>query len=109
MLLPGDAEIELEIAVSQLVVDTEDAATEAAKTYTTKTETLTATIKASDIMQTGSTTDSANKTTFEAGDSYNINITVYSFQRIEVSAELTAWKEGGDINIAPGDQFDQFE
>ena len=106
MLLPGDAEIELEIAVSQLVVDTEDAATEAAKTYTTKTETLTATIKASDIMQTGSTTDSANKTTFEAGDSYNINITVYSFQRIEVSAELTAWEEGGDINIAPGDQFE---
>lgn len=106
MLLPGDAEIELEIAVSQLVVDTEDAATEADKTYTTKTETLTATIKASDIMQTGSTTDSANKTTFEAGDSYNINITVYSFQRIEVSAELTAWEEGGDINIAPGDQFE---
>ncbi|WP_288314607.1 fimbrillin family protein [uncultured Mediterranea sp.] len=105
MLLPGDAEIELEIAVSQLVVDTENATTEEAKTYTTKTETLTATIKASDIKQTGSTTDSANKTTFEAGDSYNINITVYSFQRIEVSAELTAWKEGGDINIAPGDQF----
>ena len=104
MLLPGDAEIKLEIAVSQLVVDTEDATTEEAKTYTTKTETLTTTIKASDIKTTG-TQDSANKTIFEAGESYNINITVYSFQRIEVSAELTAWEEGGDINIAPGDQF----
>lgn len=105
MLLPGDAAITLEITVSQLVVDTENAANNEAITYTTKTETLKTTIKASDIKTTGSTTESANKATFEAGDSYNINITVYSFQRIEVSAELTAWEEGGDINIAPGDQF----
>ena len=104
MLLPGDATIEIEIDLSQLIVDTESAADGNALTYTDKSETLTATLKASDIKKSG-LQESANKTTFEAGESYTINITVYSYQRIEIDAELTPWEDGGEINIAPGDVF----
>lgn len=99
---PEDNKIELEIDVTQLVVDQESIADATPTKYVEKTETLHATVLASSIMNGA---DYAGKTTFAAGESYNINITVYSFQRIEVSAELTAWEEGGDINIAPGDQF----
>lgn len=34
---------------------------------------------------------------FKPGASYNVYITIYGFERIEISAELTAWTEGGDI------------
>lgn len=103
MLLPGDATITIEIDLSQLVVDTESL-DGTPLTYAEKSETLTATLNATDIKQSGTDTE-ANKEQFLAGESYNINITVYSFQRIEVNAELTPWTDGGDINIAPGDQF----
>ena len=36
---------------------------------------------------------------FEPGKSYNIYITVYGFERIEITAELTAWENGGDVNV----------
>ena len=104
MLLPGDATITIEIDLSQLVVDTESL-DGTPLTYAEKSETLTATLNAEDIKQSGTDTD-ADKGQFLAGESYNINITVYSFQRIEVNAELTPWTDGGDINIAPGDQFE---
>lgn len=38
-------------------------------------------------------------TTFEAGKQYNVNIKLYGFQKIELSVELTAWENGGDIVI----------
>lgn len=40
---------------------------------------------------------------FLAGKNYNINITVYGLQEIAVDATLTAWGEGGDIDIDPDD------
>lgn len=40
---------------------------------------------------------------FVAGKNYNINITVYGLQEIAVDATLTAWGEGGDIDIDPDD------
>lgn len=36
---------------------------------------------------------------FEAGYSFDITITVYSLEKIEISAELTEWKNGGKIEI----------
>lgn len=36
---------------------------------------------------------------FEAGYSFDITITVYSLEKIEISAELTEWKDGGKIEI----------
>ena len=34
---------------------------------------------------------------FKAGASYNVYITIYGFEKIEVTAVLTAWEDGGDI------------
>lgn len=36
---------------------------------------------------------------FEAGKSYNVYITVYGFEKIEVTAELTAWEMGGNVDV----------
>lgn len=36
---------------------------------------------------------------FKAGESYNVYITIYGFEKIEVSAELTPWVEGGDVDV----------
>lgn len=38
---------------------------------------------------------------FEAGKNYNVNITVYGLEEIEIKASLTAWEDGGDITIDP--------
>lgn len=36
---------------------------------------------------------------FVAGKNYNVNITVYGLEEIEIKASLTAWEDGGDITI----------
>lgn len=36
---------------------------------------------------------------FEAGYMYNIKLTVYSLERIEIEATLKPWEQGGDVNI----------
>ena len=40
-------------------------------------------------------------TTFEAGKTYEITIKVYGMERIEVSATLKAWEDGGSVVIDP--------
>lgn len=40
---------------------------------------------------------------FKAGYNYNVNLTVYGLEEIVVDATLTAWEEGGDIDIDPDD------
>lgn len=40
---------------------------------------------------------------FVAGKNYNVNITVYGLEEISIDATLTAWGEGGDIDIDPDD------
>lgn len=40
---------------------------------------------------------------FLAGANYNINITVYGLESIDINATLTAWTEGGNIEIDPDD------
>ena len=41
---------------------------------------------------------------FEAGKYYTVTITMYGFQKIEVHAELAAWKEGEGITSNPEDE-----
>lgn len=41
---------------------------------------------------------------FLAGSSYNVNITLYGMQRIDVNAVLTPWKNGGPIDVIPEDE-----
>lgn len=40
---------------------------------------------------------------FAVGKSYNINVTVYGNQPIEVTAELTGWIAGDDVEVNPED------
>ena len=40
-------------------------------------------------------------TAFEAGKQYNVTITVYGLEEVEVTAHLTGWEDGGDITIDP--------
>ena len=42
---------------------------------------------------------SGEATAFKAGYSYNVVVTVYSLERVEVSATLTPWEDGEEINI----------
>lgn len=59
-----------------------------------KEQTANLKVHASSVKLPGSTV-----TEFEAGKSYNVYITIYGFERIEVSAELTAWEMGGDVDV----------
>lgn len=38
---------------------------------------------------------------FEANQQYTVNIKVYGLQKIQVNASLTAWGEGGNIDVDP--------
>ena len=37
----------------------------------------------------------------KAGSSYNVNITVWGLEQISIKASLTAWEEGGNIDLDP--------
>ena len=41
----------------------------------------------------------AGKTKFEINNSYNVNLTLYGFERIIVNTTLEAWKYGGEIDV----------
>lgn len=41
---------------------------------------------------------------FEMGKSYNVKLTIYGLQEIDVTTVLTPWEDGGDINITPEDE-----
>lgn len=38
---------------------------------------------------------------YEAGKTYDVNITVYNMREIEVNATLTAWETGGTVTVDP--------
>ncbi len=50
-------------------------------------------------------TEGESKGLFLAGYAYNINLTVWGLQKIDITAELTAWKDGGSIPIDPDNEF----
>lgn len=70
------------------------------------------TINANNVKKTDAQSNTVPVTEFKAGESYNVYITIYGFERIEVSAELTAWEMGGDVDVdieegessTPGDE-----
>lgn len=41
--------------------------------------------------------------TFKPGTSYDVTITVYALENIIVTASLTGWKDGGQIDLVPDD------
>ncbi len=91
-----DSQLDIEIGVSQAVLDTYQAG-ETNKTYIVKSDILKTTLYANTI--------SGGTANFLAGNNYDIIITVYSYSKIEITAQLTAWGAGGSITTAPGDEF----
>lgn len=92
MIYPGVTAVNMNIYLRQWVVDTEDPLTGDPLTYKQKMTALPATATLT------------NNAAYAAGTSYNINIKVYGFQRIEVYAALTGWTDGGNVNVDPEDQ-----
>lgn len=95
-----DTEIILSIDLAQYLVDTEvenPDRTTGTKTYILKEQPDNLiSLPASKIV--GSTTQTSNLK-FKAGESYNVYITIYGMERIEVSAQLTDWVDGGDVDL----------
>ena len=44
---------------------------------------------------------------FKEGKSYQVNITIYGLEKVEVEVELSAWEEGGNINVGQDDEYDE--
>lgn len=101
MLLPGASTISLMIHLEQWVVDTEDTSG-TPQTYISKKADLPATVSAANVIGTDSQPLGAGAK-FEAQKSYNINIKVFGFERIEISASLAPWENGGSVEVNPED------
>lgn len=94
MIPEGDTELTLEIKLRQKVVDTEGYPTGDNKTYKIKEGTVNYTLPFSSVQN-----KVGEETVFTAGYSYNVNIKVFSFERIDITAELAKWVSGGDFDI----------
>ena len=46
-----------------------------------------------------------SKGSFAAGSSYTVVVSVYGYEKMEVTAKLTAWKKGGTINLQPQETY----
>ncbi len=109
MIVPGDNLFKMEITLMQFVkiVDKNDATAvdpngtassgdEIEDKYEWRSQTITTDV----ALPTGKV--------FEAGKFYTINVTVYGFQKIIVTATLSKWQEGGAVDSNPEDDyFDQ--
>ena len=110
MFLPWAAdgtntELKLKIGVEQAVLDTYGANEATDATYKLKRDEMTTTLQATKVVTGGSPEAPTYATAFEAGKSYDVTIIVYSYQRIEIEAQLSKWEKGGSIEVAPGDEF----
>lgn len=81
--------IELSIDLKQYVEDTKD--------ETSNTITYKEVEKADNKLTIDQTKISGQTKEFKPGASYNVYITIYGLEKIEVTAVLTAWENGGDI------------
>ena len=94
LVSPGLDKYTLEVSVEQKVLSHE-AATPTDGDYRVKTNVYTLDITPDMVVKDGANGVAA----FEAGKSYNVIITVYGFERIEVSTTLQPWENGGDIEV----------
>lgn len=88
LVAPGETSYEMTIVLEQnVMINAGDPTAGVAPTYEPKRLEFTHPIKIDDT------------TAFEAGNSYDVTVTVYGVQKIEVTATLTPWKDGGNIDI----------
>lgn len=74
--------------------------------YAWKTNTMKDVVVLAPQTADGTDKNAAGNFFFAQGKSYNINITVYGFQRIDITAELEGWISGDDVEVNPGDEFE---
>ena len=86
----NEGDITLSIDLKQYVEDTKDEAT--------GTITYQEVEKADNKLTIEQSKISGATQKFKPGASYNVYITIYGFEKIEVTAVLTAWENGGDID-----------
>lgn len=86
----NEGDITLSIDLKQYVEDTKDEAT--------GTITYKEVEKADNKLTIEQSKISGATQKFKPGASYNVYITIYGFEKIEVTAVLTAWENGGDID-----------
>lgn len=95
MIVPGESSFDMEVELMQYVpvIDPDDATDSngITKIYEWKSQPIKTTV----ALDGGKT--------FEKGKYYTINITVYGFQKIIVTATLSKWQNGGDIDSNPED------
>lgn len=94
MIVPGDKNFMMTVAIRQFV-QTNDGTGTGTEKWEWKSQSFDVIVNAP--------ANEADGDAFAQGKSYNINITVYGFQKIEVTASLEGWIEGGDIPVNPED------
>ena len=105
-----DEIVKIQVQLGQCLIKTEnEAETDLKKKYTYYWDTpkpVVLTLKANDIVKPNESQKWGDAGVFEAGKSYDVYITIYGRERIEVSANLVPWVDGGDIDtdIEDGDQ-----
>lgn len=96
-----DKQIKIQVQLGQCLIKTEDErlpeGNDSKYTYYWDTpDPVTLTLNASSIVKGGSKLGDAGA--FKAGESYNVYITIYGREKIEVSANLVPWVDGGNID-----------
>lgn len=94
MIVPGDKSFMMTVAIRQFV-QTNDGTGSGNEKWEWKSQSFDVIVNAP--------ANTADGDAFAQSKSYNINITVYGFQKIEVTASLEGWIEGGDIPVNPED------
>lgn len=89
MVAPGETEYEMTITLKQTFTDSEGG------NEATGTTTVTRMIN----IPSATVEEGEADATAQPGSSYNVKVKVYGMEKIEVEAELTGWKDGGDIDI----------
>lgn len=98
MIFPGQESFEVAITVKQYVQTFDDPATDGVSSldkYAWKEQTMSTTVKAP--------TSTVDANAFAQGKSYDVNVTVFGYQRIEVEAVLEGWIAGDDVDVNPED------
>ena len=96
-----DKQIKIQVQLGQCLIKTEDERLpeghDSKYTYYWDTPNpVTLTLNASSIVKGSTVLGAAGA--FKAGESYNVYITIYGRERIEVSANLVPWVDGGNID-----------
>ena len=88
MVIPGEATYDLEYTLRS----SDDA-------VTTPIATQNWTLDAAALVNKDNTNISATK--FEAGKSYKVTIKIYGLEKVEITASLQGWEDGGNIVVDP--------